>query len=103
MYAVIKTGGKQYRVSEGDLLNIEKLEGEQGSEVVFNEVLMISGDGDIRIGTPLVEGAKVIGEIVSDAKGPKITIFKMKRRKGFRKKTGHRQKLTNLKIKQISI
>ncbi len=103
MYAVIKTGGKQYRVSEGDLLNIELLDGDKGSEVVFSEVLMISGDGDVRIGTPLVEGAKVIGEIVNEAKGPKITIFKMKRRKGFRKKTGHRQKYTNLKIKQISI
>lgn len=103
MYAVIKTGGKQYRVSEGDLLNIELLDGDKGSEVVFNEVLMISGDGNVRIGTPLVEGAKVIGEIVNEAKGPKITIFKMKRRKGFRKKTGHRQKYTNLKIKQISI
>jgi large subunit ribosomal protein L21 len=103
MYAVIKTGGKQYKVSEGDLLNIERLEGESGSEVVFEEVLMVSGEGDIKIGTPVVEGAKVIGEIVRETKGPKITIFKMKRRKGFRKKTGHRQKLTNLKIKKITI
>lgn len=103
MYAVIKTGGKQYRVSEGDLLNVEKLAGESGTEIVFNDVLMFSGEGDIRIGTPLVEGAKVVGEIVNETHGPKITIFKMKRRKGFRKKTGHRQQLTNLRIKTISI
>jgi large subunit ribosomal protein L21 len=104
MYAVIKTGGKQYKVSEGDLLNIEKLEGEKGSEVVFNEVLMLSGGGeDLRIGAPLVDGVQVVGEVLSQTKGPKITIFKMKRRKGFRKKTGHRQPLTNLKIKKISL
>jgi len=103
MYAVIKTGGKQYRVSEGDLLKVEKIDGEKGSVVSFNEVLMVSKDDDIRIGKPFVEGAVVLGEIVDNAKGPKITIFKMKRRKGFRKKTGHRQSLTSLKIKEISL
>jgi len=103
MYAVIKTGGKQYRVSEGDLLKVEKIDGEKGSIVSFNEVLMVSKDDDIRIGRPFVEGAVVLGEIMDNAKGPKITIFKMKRRKGFRKKTGHRQSLTSLKIKEISI
>ena len=103
MYAVIKTGGKQYKVSKGDLLSVEKLEGGAGAEVVFNEILMVSGGDDIRIGTPYVEGAKVVGEILNEIKGPKITVFKMKRRKGFRKKTGHRQTLTNLKIKDISI
>jgi large subunit ribosomal protein L21 len=103
MYAVIKTGGKQYRVSEGDLLKVEKIDGEKGSVVSFNEVLMVSKDDDVRIGKPFVEGAVVLGEIVDNAKGPKITIFKMKRRKGFRKKTGHRQSLTSLKIKEISL
>ena len=103
MYAVIKTGGKQYRVSEGDLLEVEKIDGEKGSVVSFNEVLMVSKDDDIRIGKPFVEGAVVLGEIMDNAKGPKITIFKMKRRKGFRKKTGHRQSLTSLKIKEISL
>jgi large subunit ribosomal protein L21 len=103
MYAVIKTGGKQYRVSEGDLLKVEKIDGEKGSVVSFNEVLMVSKDDDIRIGKPFVEGAVVLGEIVDNARGPKITIFKMKRRKGFRKKTGHRQSLTSLKIKEISL
>jgi len=103
MYAVIKTGGKQYKVSEGDAVNIEKLTGDPGSEVVFNEVLLVSGDGEPRIGKPYLEGATVTGEIINATKGPKISIFKMKRRKGFRKKTGHRQDLTNLKIKTISI
>jgi large subunit ribosomal protein L21 len=103
MYAVIKTGGKQYKVSEGDLLKIEKIDGEAGSTVTFKEVLMVAGDSDVRIGRPFVEGAAVVGEIMANAKGPKITIFKMKRRKGFRKKTGHRQSLTCLKIKEISM
>jgi len=103
MYAVIKTGGKQYRVSEGDILKVEKINGEKGSIVSFNEVLMVSSGEDIRIGKPFVEGAVVKGEIVNQDRGPKITVFKMKRRKGFRKKTGHRQSLTSLKIKEISI
>ncbi len=103
MYAVIKTGGKQYRVSEGDRIEIEKIDGDSGSDVVFNEVLMVSRGEEIRVGTPLIAGAKVIGEIVHQGKGPKITIFKMKRRKGFRKKTGHRQDLTSLKIKEITL
>jgi large subunit ribosomal protein L21 len=103
MYAIIKTGAKQYKVSEGDVLSVEKLEGEKGTEVVFNEVLMVSGDNDVKIGRPFVEGASVTGEIVTQTKGPKLIIFKMKRRKGFRKKTGHRQELTSMKIKKISM
>ncbi len=103
MYAIIKTGAKQYKVSEGDVLSVEKLEGEKGTEVVFNEVLMVSGDDAVKIGRPFVEGASVTGEIVTQTKGPKLIIFKMKRRKGFRKKTGHRQELTSMKIKKISM
>jgi large subunit ribosomal protein L21 len=103
MYAVIKTGGKQHRVSEGDVLAVEKIEGQKGDAVEFSEVLLVSKDEDIRIGQPFVEGAKVIGEIVAQEKGPKLVVFKMKRRKGFRKKTGHRQLLTRMKIKEISI
>jgi large subunit ribosomal protein L21 len=103
MYAVIKTGGKQHRVIEGELLNVEKIAGNKGDDVVFNEVLMVAGEGNVRVGTPLVEGAQVIGEIVAQMKGPKINVFKMKRRKGYHKKTGHRQQLTSMKIKQISI
>jgi large subunit ribosomal protein L21 len=103
MYAVIKSGGKQHRVSEGDFLKVEKIEGEPGTEVVFDEVLMVSKDEETMIGSPLVEGAKVVGEIVAQTKGPKIVAFKMKRRKGFKKKRGHRQLLTGVKIKSISL
>jgi large subunit ribosomal protein L21 len=103
MYAVIKTGGKQYKVSEGDTLDVEKIDGEKGNEVVFEEILMISREGEIKVGTPYVEGAKVTGEIVAQTRGSKIKVFKMKRRKGYRKKTGHRQELTGLKIKEISM
>lgn len=103
MYAVIKTGGKQHKVTEGELLNVEKIVGSKGDMVVFNEVLMVAGEGSVRVGTPLVEGAQVIGEIVAQTKGPKINVFRMKRRKGYHKKTGHRQQLTSMKIKQISI
>ncbi|MGV8081642.1 MAG: 50S ribosomal protein L21 [Syntrophales bacterium] len=103
MYAVIQTGGKQHRVSEGDVLAVEKIEGQKGDAVVFSEVLLVSKEEDVRIGQPFVEGAKVVGEIVAQEKGPKIVVFKMKRRKGFRKKTGHRQLLTRMKIKEISL
>ncbi|PKN33485.1 MAG: 50S ribosomal protein L21 [Deltaproteobacteria bacterium HGW-Deltaproteobacteria-19] len=103
MYAVIQTGGKQHRVSEGDVLAVEKIEGQKGDAVVFSEVLLVSKDEDLRIGQPFVEGAKVVGEIMAQEKGPKLIVFKMKRRKGFRKKTGHRQLLTRMKIKEISL
>lgn len=103
MYAVIKTGGKQYKVSEGDVLNFEKIEGGRGDIISFDEVLLVSGDDDVRVGTPFVKGAKVVGEIVSQIRGPKIVVFKMKRRKGYSKKTGHRQDLTSLKIKEIVV
>lgn len=102
MYAVIKTGGKQYRVSEGDLISVEKLEAETGATVTFSEVLMVSRDGEVKIGKPFLEGATVTGEVMLLGKGPKLTIFKHKRRKGFRKKTGHRQPFTSLRIKEIS-
>jgi len=103
MYAVIKTGGKQHRVSEGEVLNIEKIEGNKGDAVVFSEVLMVAREGDISVGTPFVAGAKVVGEIVAQTKAPKIDVFRMKRRKGYKKKTGHRQPLTSLKIKEITV
>jgi large subunit ribosomal protein L21 len=103
MYAVIKTGGKQHKVSEGDVLSIEKLVGDKGAEVVFNDVLMVGDDKNIKVGKPFVEGATVTGEIVNQKKGPKIHVYHMTRRKGFHKKTGHRQKLTSMKIKKISI
>jgi large subunit ribosomal protein L21 len=103
MYAVIKTGGKQHRVSEGDVIAIEKINGDKGDAVVFEQVLMVEKEGDIRIGRPLVDGAKVTGEIVAQTKGDKLVVFKMKKRKGFSKKNGHRQLLTRMKIKEIFI
>jgi len=103
MYAVIKTGAKQHKVSEGDILSVEKLDGNKGDEVVFSDVLMVSDDKEIKVGKPFVDGAKVVGEIIAQKKGPKLTVYHMKRRKGFHKKTGHRQNLTSMKIKEISI
>ena len=103
MYAVIKTGAKQHKVTEGDVLSVEKLAGNKGDEVVFNEVLMVSDDKEVKIGKPFVDGAKVVGEIVAQKKGPKLIVYHMKRRKGFHKKTGHRQSLTSMKIKKISM
>jgi large subunit ribosomal protein L21 len=101
MYAVIKTGGKQYRVSEGDRLRVEKLEGDIGSSLEFTEVLMLGGD-KVAIGTPLVQGAKVSAEIVRQGLGKKIIVFKMRRRKRYRNKNGHRQPFTELRVKGIS-
>jgi large subunit ribosomal protein L21 len=103
MYAVIKTGGKQHRVSEGEMLSVEKIVGGKGDEVVFSEVLMVADEGNVRVGTPVVEGAKVIGVIMEQKKDKKINVFKMKRRKGYHKKTGHRQQLTSMRIKAITI
>ena len=103
MYAVIKTGGKQHRVSPGEVLAVEKIAGNRGEQVVFDQVLMVVDDADVRIGAPVLAGAKVVGEILEQKKGPKINVFKMKRRKGYKKKTGHRQFLTSMKIKEISV
>jgi large subunit ribosomal protein L21 len=101
MYAVIKTGGKQYRVNEGDRLRVEKLEGVVGDTIDFAEVLMLGGD-TVSIGTPLVSGAKVSAEIVGQGLGKKIIVFKMRRRKRYRRKNGHRQPFTELQVKGIS-
>ncbi|MCG2741328.1 MAG: 50S ribosomal protein L21 [Syntrophaceae bacterium] len=103
MYAVIKTGGKQHRVTEGDMIAIEKINGDRGEAVVFDQVLMVEKEGDIRVGRPVVEGAKVVGEILAQTKGDKLTVYKTKKRKGYHKKTGHRQQLTSMKIREISI
>ena len=100
MYAVIATGGKQYKVSEGDTVRVEKLEGDVGSKVEISEVLMVGGD-DLKIGTPNVEKAKVTGLIVEQGKAKKILVFKKKRRKGYKKMQGHRQQYTALKIEKI--
>lgn len=101
MYAVIKTGGKQYKVSEGEFLKVEKLEGSVGDNIEFAEVLMIGGD-KITVGAPLVAGATVSAKIASQGKDKKILVFKSKRRKDSRKLRGHRQHRTVLKIEKIS-
>lgn len=101
MYAVFKTGGKQYRVSEGDTLRVEKLAGDVGAELEFGEVLMLGGD-KVAVGKPLVEGAKVTAEILGQDRAKKIIVFKMKRRKRYRRKAGHRQPYTELRIKSVS-
>ena len=102
MYAVIKTGGKQYRIVEGDLLRVEKIKGEIGEIVEFEEILMIANGERVEIGRPVLSNSKVIGEIVEQGKAKKIIVFKSKRRKGYRKKQGHRQQYTVLKIKEIT-
>ena len=101
MYAVIKTGGKQYRVAADDTLIIEKLAGDAGSTVEFTEVLMVGGEGDPKIGAPLISGAKVISEVVEHGRAKKVIAFKKRRRKNSRRKRGHRQEQTTVRIKEI--
>ena len=100
MYAVIKTGGKQYKVSEGDLLKVEKIEGAVGDTIELSEVLMVGGE-EVKIGTPLLPNAKVTARIEQQDKDKKVLVFHSKRRKGYRKKYGHRQPITRLKITGI--
>jgi large subunit ribosomal protein L21 len=101
MFAVIRTGGKQARVSPGDSIRIEKLEGAVGDTIELSEVLLVGEDGGPRVGTPLVGGAKVVGTITAQDRADKITVFKMKRRKGYRRKQGHRQSYTELRVDRI--
>ena len=100
MYAVIKTGGKQYRVAPNDVLTIEKVAGEAGATVEFADVLMLGGDAP-KLGSPAVAGAKVTAEIVAQGRAPKIIAFKKRRRKNSRRKRGHRQEQTTVRIKDI--
>jgi large subunit ribosomal protein L21 len=101
MYAIIQTGGKQYRVSEGDVVSIEKLTAAEGEEVVFDQVLTVVSDSDIKIGKPVVEGAKVTAKVVEHGKGKKILIFKYKAKSNYRKRQGHRQPYTKVEISKI--
>ena len=97
-YAVIRSGGKQYRVSPGDTVRLEKLAGEPGATFAFEEVLLASGDGGIQVGKPLISGIRVVGQIVRHERAKKILVFKKKRRKGYQVKKGHRQMYTALKL-----
>jgi len=102
MYAVIKTGGKQYRVAQGDKLRVEKIEGNVGDSVTLNEVLLVSLGESIQVGKPVVSGAKVEAKIVAQDRGEKIIVFKFRRRKNYRRKAGHRQHFTALEVTGIS-
>ncbi len=102
MYAIVRTGGKQYQVTSGDQLRVEKLSGNVGDTIELNEVLMLVDNADVTIGQPLVENAKVTATIAEQGRGKKVIVFKKKRRKGYRLKQGHRQSYTALKIQEIS-
>lgn len=102
MYAIIETGSKQYKVQEGDIITVEKLGVDAGSEYVFNNVLAVADGENFRAGAPLVEGASVKASVIGDGKAKKVIIYKFKSKKGFHKKKGHRQPFTKLKIEKIN-
>jgi large subunit ribosomal protein L21 len=103
MFAVIKTGGKQYKVAAGDQIQVEKLDGDAGATLTFDSVLMVSGDDGLTVGAPMIEGATVAGEIVDQKRTRKIIIFKKRRRKSSRRRNGHRQAFTTVRITDISL
>ena len=104
MFAVIETGGKQYRVEAGDVIDVELVEaGEKGASVEFDQVLMVGGENGVTVGSPRVEGARVTGELVGEVKGPKVRVFKFKRRKQYRRTNGHRQKYIRVRIDDIAV
>jgi len=102
MYAVVRSGGKQFRVSPGDVVDVERVEGQPGQEIELGEVLLVGGD-KVVVGKPLVAGAKVVAKIEGDSAGPKIRIFKYKRRKRYRLTKGHRQHFTRVRIESIEV
>jgi len=102
MYAILETGSKQYRVTAGDKLEVERLSVETGQPVTFDRVLLVNNDGKVSIGVPTVANASVVADVVEHKRGDKVTIYKMKRRKGYHKKQGHRQELTVIQIKSIN-
>ncbi|AUS08429.1 50S ribosomal protein L21 [Laceyella sacchari] len=101
MYALIETGGKQYRVEQNSVLYIEKLNANEGETVTFDKVLLVNKDGEIKVGSPVVEGAKVVGKVVKHGKGKKVTVFKYKPKKNYKRKKGHRQPFTQVVIESI--
>ncbi len=102
MYAVIETGGKQYKVSEGDVIYIEKLEVEAGADVAFDKVLLIGEGSDVKVGAPLVDGVSVAGKVIKNDKAKKVVVYKYKPKKGYHKKQGHRQPYTKVEIIKIN-
>ncbi|MBS3920011.1 MAG: 50S ribosomal protein L21 [Deltaproteobacteria bacterium] len=103
MFAVLKTGGKEYRVAKGDIIRVEKLAGNVGDQVILKDVLMISGEGQVHLGTPNLSNAAITGEIVREVKGKKVLTYKMKKRKNYRRMKGHRQTYTYLKVNEIAL
>ncbi len=103
MYAVLETGSKQYRVSVGDKLEVERLDGAAGQPVTFDRVLLVNQDGKVTVGAPTVSNAKVVADVLKHIRGEKKVTFKMKRRKGYHKTIGHRQELTVVQIKEINL
>jgi large subunit ribosomal protein L21 len=103
MYAVVETGGKQYRVAAGDTLRVERLSTEAGATHTLDRVLLVSQEGKVSLGTPVVPSASVVADVVEHIRGPKVIAFKMRRRKGYHRKVGHRQELTVLRIKEIKL
>ena len=102
MFAVLKTGGKQYKVIQGDLIEVEKLESDVGDKVTLDQVLMVGEGENVEVGSPYISNCQVTGEVVKQGKGAKIIVFKKKRRKNYRRKNGHRQFITQLKITEIT-
>ena len=102
MYAVIKTGGKQYRVAAGEKIKVEQLPADVGTEIVLDQVLMVGEGESVRVGTPMINGATVTAKVVAHGRGPKIKIFKMRRRKHYQKHQGHRQNFTEIEISGIA-
>ena len=101
MYAIIATGGKQYTVKEGDIIRVEKLDAEAGSKVTFDQVLAVN-DGSLKVGTPVLAGATVVGEVEKNGRGKKVVVYKYKAKSGYHKKSGHRQAYTQVKIESIN-
>ena len=101
MYAIIETGGKQYKVTEGDIIRVEKLAAEEGSEYTFDQVLAVN-DGSLKVGNPTVDGAKVTATVMGNGRGKKVIVYKYKRKSGYHKKAGHRQAYTQVKIESIN-
>ncbi|MBZ4642884.1 MAG: large subunit ribosomal protein [Deferribacteres bacterium] len=103
MFAIVKTGGKQFTVKPGDIITVEKIDAEKGAAVKFENILAVSKDGELTVGSPVVQGALVEAEVLEQTRGEKIIVFKRKRRKDYKKKQGHRQYLTKVRIKDIKV
>ncbi|MCD6506695.1 50S ribosomal protein L21 [Candidatus Poribacteria bacterium] len=103
MYAIFRSGGKQHRVAVGDLIDVEKLDVPVGERITIDDVLMVYGDGEVRVGNPKVEGAAIIAEVVAHGKDRKVIVYKFKKRKNYRRKRGHRQYYTRLRIEEIKV